>query len=522
MAASLYAVSCVSCKKTDRWNDCLEGTEFSLYLGDTWLETISIQSSDFHAFQYGCLLGKTYTVKETKVMPGKIKSPDFNVTIDNEANYQPTYWYTVTNKDAPKVQITKKSDAPQDILDLSAYTVSGAEFGVYEDQACTKKIPNGTLTTKENGVTDTLTLPCNTDGTYTYYVKETKAPDGHEISNNTAHPVTVTLPNDAGAVKPVEFTDKAQSTTMSAFAHKLDNKGKPIQDVVFEAKLYDGVYKTVNECLQQTPKKTWYLTSDEKGNVLIDRDYIATDYEKTSDSLYKINGEIRIPIGCTVTMQEVKASSIYVMDDTIQIWETESNKEVELKRHYNDIKPSSIHIKKYDETGVTPLANVEIELKFDKESETANADASVPKSYIPLLTVGDSVTGKTDTNGEIVWDNLDQGEYTITEVKTVEGHSLLKDPIHVTLPIVMTEEEVNASGADKTKGTYDDGYTNKWYFFDARYEITNSAVFKMPTTGADGVWKYIFLGFGTMAVLVTGVIIYDTKNRKKRERHTKR
>ena len=504
------------------WNDNLKGTEFSLYLGDTWLETISIQNSDFHAFQYGCLLGKTYTVKETKVMPGKIKSPDFNVTIDNEANYQPTYWYTVTNKDAPKVQITKKSNAPQDILDLSAYTVSGAEFGVYEDQACTKKVPNGTLTTKENGVTDTLTLPCNTDGTYTYWVKETKAPDGHEISDNTAHPVTVTLPNDAGTVKPVEFTDKAQSTTMSAFAHKLDNKGKPIQDVVFEAKLYDGIYKTVNECLQQTPKKTWYLTSDEKGNVLIDRDHIATDYEKTSDSLYKIDGEVSIPIGCTVTMQEVKAPSIYVMDDTIQIWETESNKEVELKRHYNDIKPSSIHIKKYDETGVTPLANVEIELRFDKESETANADASVPKSYIPLLTVGNSVTGKTDANGEIVWGNLDQGEYTITEVKTVEGHSLLKDPIHVTLPIVMTEEEVNASGADKTKGTYDDGYTNKWYFFDAKYEITNSAVFKMPTTGADGVWKYIFLGFGTMAVLVTGVIIYDTKNKKKRKRHTKR
>ena len=495
--------------------------EFSLYLGNTWLDTISIQNSDFHAFQYGCLLGKTYTVKETKVMPGKVKSPDFNVTINSEANYQPTYWYTVTNKDAPKVQITKKSNATQDILDLSAYTVSGAEFGVYEDQACTRKVPNGTLTTKENGVTDTLTLPCSADGTYTYYVKETKAPDGHEISDNTAHPVTVTLPNDAGAVKPVEFTDKAQSTTMSAFAHKLDNKGKPIQDVVFEAKLYDGIYKTVNECLQQTPKKTWYLKSDALGDVLINEDYTADKY-KASDTFYKINCEVRIPIGCTVTMQEVKAPSIYVIDDTIQIWETEPNKEVELKRHYNDIKPSSIHIKKYDETGVTPLANVEIELKFDKESETANADASIPKSYIPLLKVGNSVTGKKDANGEIVWDNLDQGEYTITEVKTVEGHSLLKDPIHVTLPIVMTEEEVNASGADKTKGTYDDGYTNKWYFFDAKYEITNSAVFKMPTTGADGVWKYIFLGFGTMAVLVTGVIIYDTKNKKKRKRHTKR
>ena len=46
----------------------------------------------------------------------KIKSPDFNVTIDNEANYQPTYWYTVTNKDVPKVKVTKNVSEGNDCL----------------------------------------------------------------------------------------------------------------------------------------------------------------------------------------------------------------------------------------------------------------------------------------------------------------------------------------------------------------------------------------------------------------------
>ena len=38
-------------------------------------------------------------------------------------------------------------------------------------------------------------------------MKETKAPDGHKITD-TVKPVTVTLPQDAGTTKGVEFTDE--------------------------------------------------------------------------------------------------------------------------------------------------------------------------------------------------------------------------------------------------------------------------------------------------------------------------
>lgn len=40
----------------------------------------------------------------------------------------------------------------------------------------------------------------------------------------------------------------------------------------------------------------------------------------------------------------------------------------------------------------------------------------------------------------------------------------------------------------------------------------------MPTTGADGIWKFIFFGFGTMAILGTGLIVYDSKNKNTRKR----
>lgn len=45
-------------------------------------------------------------------------------------------------------------------------------------------------------------------------------------------------------------------------------------------------------------------------------------------------------------------------------------------------------------------------------------------------------------------------------------------------------------------------------------EVTNTPNFVMPTTGANGIWKFIFFGFGTMTVLGTGLIICDLKTRK--------
>ena len=506
------------------WNDNLKGTEFSLYLGDTWLETISIQNSDFHAFQYGCLLGKTYTVKETKVMPGKIKSPDFNVTIDNEANYQPTYWYTVTNKDVPKVKVTKNVSEGNDneLLQLGYYSRANAVFEVYADAALQNLV--GTLSTDENGETGELPLPCQTDGTYTYYVKETKAPDGHKITD-TVKPVTVTLPQDAGATKGVEFTDEPETDELTAMVKKASGKGNLIGDVVFKVCLYDGVYKTANECPANMLKKTWYLKSDEYGKVMYDRAHRAPGF--TSDSFYQYDkdkdGEQDVVIpsskGCTITYQEVETPSEYVLDDTINIWKMKGQTvDVEGKLYYNDITPCKISINKFKEDGRTPLRGVKFKLAFIKESEPYTNLAN--PSYKPLLKVGESTEGTTDANGNITWSNLDQGEYQITEIQTVSGMTLLKDPIKITLPITMTDKQAKAMSAATDLGKFDN-YTNKWYFYEATFDVTNNVSFKMPTTGADGVWKFIFFGFGTMAVLATGLIIYDSKNKKIRKRKRK-
>ena len=42
----------------------------------------------------------------------------------------------------------------------------------------------------------------------------------------------------------------------------------------------------------------------------------------------------------------------------------------------------------------------------------------------------------------------------------------------------------------------------------------------MPMTGDNGFWKFGFIGFGTIAVLGTGFIIFDKKGKK--QKHKKR
>lgn len=80
----------------------------------------------------------------------------------------------------------------------------------------------------------------------------------------------------------------------------------------------------------------------------------------------------------------------------------------------------------------------------------------------------------------------------------------------------MTDKQAKAMSAATDLGKFDN-YTNKWYFYEAKFEVTNNVTFKMPTTGATGVWKFIFYGFGTMVILGTGLIICDLKNKKTRK-----
>lgn len=140
-----------------------------------------------------------------------------------------------------------------------------------------------------------------------------------------------------------------------------------------------------------------------------------------------------------------------------------------------------------------------------------------------LLKEGESTVRHTDENGDVFFDNLDQGTYQITEIKTLDGNSLLKEPIIVTVPMTMTEQEANTYGnVDFTSAKEDVNYSGKWYFYECLFEVTNNATFKMPMTGDSGTWKYGFAGFGIIIVICAGFAICNIKTQKTRKQKHKK
>lgn len=140
-----------------------------------------------------------------------------------------------------------------------------------------------------------------------------------------------------------------------------------------------------------------------------------------------------------------------------------------------------------------------------------------------LLNVGEKTVRHTDADGKVFFDNLDQGTYQITEIKTLDGNSLLKEPIIVTIPMTMTEQEANSYGnVNFTSAKEDVNYSGKWYFYECLFEVTNNATFKMPMTGDNGTWKYGFIGLGIIITIGTGFVICNTKNKKVRKRKHKK
>ncbi|WP_330422893.1 Cna B-type domain-containing protein [Anaerobutyricum hallii] len=163
----------------------------------------------------------------------------------------------------------------------------------------------------------------------------------------------------------------------------------------------------------------------------------------------------------------------------------------------NRTNPASVKIIKYGNNKKDKLKGVTFKI------EKILADKSTELT----------ATKETDANGEITFSDLDPGDYQITETKTVNGHSLLKDPIKVTLPVALTQKEAADKRADTTKAKYDK--TNGlYYFYDVTYDVDNEAIPSVPMTGAFDNWKTFVPIILAMALFI-GVGIYQMKKRKK-------
>lgn len=174
---------------------------------------------------------------------------------------------------------------------------------------------------------------------------------------------------------------------------------------------------------------------------------------------------------------------------TFEIGPTGMTAKAQLKgtaKFTNQMIQGSIKLVKKDSNGRV-LKDVEFEIHSSDGAQVAKA--------------------KTDAAGEITFDGLIPDTYTITETKTKEGKTLLKEPITITLPLTMSQAEVDKNNVDTSKAIKQG---SNYYFYHLTYEVTNDSRLDLPKTG--GWIDYLPLA-GGMILILGGLFVYYRKKK---------
>ena len=263
------------------------------------------------------LVPGTYYVKESVIPAGCKYKMDKTVykmtfTFSNDENN-----LKVMNvKDEPEgsysAKIIKKSSMPEISDGNSMYSFEGAEFTVYKTKADAEQGINAftTVVTDENGVSSISEIDLGT-----YYVKETKAPYGFELSDEIKELKIEALQEEAFVV---EFEDKPIITPLSVLLQKKasdGSEGRGIDGAEYTVNYYNGKYNSVGDLAGVSPTRSWVFETDTYGNIAY-----TYDYRKSGDDLFydENTDTYGLPLG-TMTMQETKAPKDFYLDEQIYL-----------------------------------------------------------------------------------------------------------------------------------------------------------------------------------------------------------
>ncbi len=263
------------------------------------------------------LVPGTYYVKESVVPEGCKYKKDNTVytmtfTFENDENN-----LKVLNvKDEPEgtssAKITKKSSMPEISDGNPLYSFEGAEFTVYKTQADAEQGTNAfaTVVTDENGVASISEIDLGT-----YFVRETKAPYGFELSDEIKEMKIEDFQEEA---YEVEFEDKPIITPLSILLKKKsadESEQRGVGNAEYTVNYYNNQYNSTDDLAGVSPTRSWVFVTDNNGDIAY-----TYDYRKSGDELYydSANDVYGLPLG-TVTMQETKAPGDFYLDEQVYL-----------------------------------------------------------------------------------------------------------------------------------------------------------------------------------------------------------
>ena len=263
------------------------------------------------------LVPGTYYVKESVIPAGcKYKLDKTVYTMTFTFNNDKNHLKVLNVKDEPEgsssAKIIKKSSVPEISDGNPLYTLEGAEFTVYKTRPDAENGTNAytTVVTDENGVSSISEIELGT-----YYVKETKAPYGFELSNEIKELKADELQEET---YEVEFEDKPIITPISVLLKKHSADGSArlgIDGAEYTVNYYNDRYESIEDLAGVTPTRAWVFVTDGNGEIAYN-----TDYRLSGDDLFydSINDSYGLPLG-TVSIQETKAPEKFYLDEQVYL-----------------------------------------------------------------------------------------------------------------------------------------------------------------------------------------------------------
>lgn len=278
------------------------------------------------------------TMKNSFLKEHGIKSKNslYLITSNDYASYQTFAQgsnYTVkdgyvklTFPDVVKLQLHKSSSNKELTAGNGCYSLSGAEYGIFTDKACTKKI--GSITTNANGYGSYSKY---VDASASYYAKETKAPKGYEL-DETVYTFVNSGKKAADGTKIYSFscTDDPVNDHVGIILQKKNavtgettsqGLGGAVFSIEYYAQEIDKDYdvkanETAPALDSKNLKRTWYIQTDEDGYCDLNKKYLTSEYNSDDFFTTIISGIelITIPIG-TIVIKEVKAPDGYSLSN---------------------------------------------------------------------------------------------------------------------------------------------------------------------------------------------------------------
>ena len=307
-------------------------------------------------------------------------------------------------------KILKRSANPELTDGNSCYSLKGAAYGIYRNPNCSDASWVATMTTNENGESNTVTLNAGT-----YYVREGEAPKGYAL-DKTVYTVEV----KAGETTNIEVVDYPTTDPVKILLGKIDketNQNKPsgsksLKDAEFTVKYYDVQSDSDPAIKGIQPTRTWVMRTDEEG-----RTRLAEKYKISGDEFYySTAGDIILPLG-TMTIQETKAPEGYLVNPEIFV---------------RQIKDDGTHAEKVETYNAPTIPETPQKIRIEltkQDSETGGeqqGEASLKGALYEVFDINNTVvdTLTTDENGKAASRELPVADYTVKEKKAPVGYLL--------------------------------------------------------------------------------------------------